>query len=272
MNTKVLEKLKKNIVVDQLHRPILLPQVPNRIICLVPSITELLYNLGLGDRVIGITKFCVHPNEWFTTKTRIGGTKTVNLKKIKELNPDLIIANKEENVQAQVEALAKDFPVYISAIENLEQALEMIMHIGKLTNTIKKATTIINKIEQNFKTLPVLATKEKVAYLIWRNPYITIGKDTFIQDMLTRMSLKNAFTKEKRYPTITIEYLQKKNPNYIFLSSEPYPFKEKHIAELQVQLPKAKILLVDGELFSWYGSRLLKSVTYFKKLTKLLKS
>jgi ABC-type Fe3+-hydroxamate transport system substrate-binding protein len=268
MNTKVLQKLREHLVFDQLKRPLLIGPPPQRIICLVPSITELLYDLGLGDRVIGITKFCTHPKEWHSTKTKIGGTKTLNIKKIKELRPDLIIANKEENVKEQIEELTNQFRVYISDISNLQQALEMMMHIGQLTDTVSNTIKIINPIERQFNKLAKEAkkSKPKLAYLIWREPYMTIGKDTFIQDMLTRMGVQNVFAKEKRYPVITIEMLKKKNSAYLFLSSEPYPFKQKHITELEEQLPKTKIILVDGALFSWYGSRLLKAVPYFRKL------
>jgi ABC-type Fe3+-hydroxamate transport system substrate-binding protein len=268
MNTKVLLQLAQNIVKDQIGNTLLVTHPPQRIICLVPSITELLFHLGLGNRVVGITKFCIHPTAWFTTKERIGGTKNVNLKKVMALQPDLIIANKEENVKEQIDALAKTIPVYTSDINNLETALQMIAAIGKLTHTVKKAASIVTKIEKNFAGLSKLPTPKKVIYLIWRNPYITIGGDTFIHDMLHKMGLGNCYAKEKRYPTITTDALKKKKPEWVFLSSEPYPFKEKHIAELQELLPTATIILVDGELFSWYGSKLIKSPQYFKKLMK----
>jgi ABC-type Fe3+-hydroxamate transport system substrate-binding protein len=268
MNTKVLLQLAQNIVKDQIGKTLLLTQPPQRIVSLVPSITELLFHLGLGDRVVGITKFCIHPAAWFGTKERIGGTKNVNLEKVLALKPDLIIANKEENVKEQVEALAETIPVYTSDINNLEAALQMIAAIGKLTHKAKQAQSIIDKIEKKFDSLTKLPISKKVIYLIWRNPYITIGGDTFIHDMFSKIGLVNCYEKEKRYPTITTDALKKKQPDLIFLSSEPYPFKEKHIAELQRLLPTVKIILVDGELFSWYGSKLITSPQYFKKLVK----
>lgn len=238
-----------------------------RIISLVPSQTELLYDLGLEDEVVGITKFCIHPNKWFQSKDRVGGTKTVDIEKVKQLNPDLIIANKEENQQEQIEELQKYFNVYVSDISTLEESYEMILKVGELTNRNKESKVILSKIKYGFSSLlsKSLQTK-RVAYFIWNNPYMSVGSDTFISDMLSICGLENVFHTEKRYPEISIEKLKKVNPEVVLLSSEPYPFNQKHKDILQLELPKAKIILVDGEMFSWYGSRLIQSSEYFKKL------
>ncbi len=240
-----------------------------KIISTVPSQTELLYDLGLGDEVIGITKFCVHPEEWFRNKTRIGGTKNLNIKKITDLDPDLIIANKEENVKEQIDELQKHFRVYVSDIKNLDDALKMIHEVGELVNRKKEAENMIEGIKRNFEEFKVQGSRFKattVLYLIWRNPFMTVGMDTFIHDMVTGCGLKNIFSELKRYPEITPEQITIAKPDFIFLSSEPYPFKEKHVDELKTISPSSKIVLVNGEYFSWYGSRLLKAVGYFKKL------
>jgi ABC-type Fe3+-hydroxamate transport system substrate-binding protein len=256
---------------DQLGRTIELLQTPKRIISLVPSQTELLFDLGLDEEVIGITKFCVHPEQWFQTKTRVGGTKQLHLDKIKDLKPDLIIANKEENVREQIEALSKEFPVWISDVNNLNDALEMIKSIGEITNKISRAKEIVNQIKTGFvqiqTTIPIaIGNKLQTCYLIWKDPYMTIGGDTFINDMLQCAGFQNIFEDQKRYPEISIEQLPIANCQLVFLSSEPYPFKQKHIDELQPLLPNTKIILVDGEMFSWYGSRLLKAPSYFQQL------
>ncbi|MEO5572829.1 MAG: helical backbone metal receptor [Bacteroidia bacterium] len=253
-----------------------------RIISTVPSQTELLFDLGLREEVIGITKFCVHPNEWFRTKTRIGGTKNLNIKKIIALQPDLIIANKEENVKEQISALQKQFKVYVSDVKNLADALKMISETGELVNKKKEAKKIISGIKKQFKkpSNPQRGNmKTKVpfgdsgtVYLIWRNPYMTIGNDTFIHDMITRCGFKNVFGDLKRYPEITPEQIAASKPDFIFLSSEPYPFKQKHIEELKTISPTSKIILVNGEYFSWYGSRLLKAAQYFRQLMEELKN
>ena len=253
------------LVIDQIGYQFELKSPPQRIISLVPSQTELLYDLGLEDEVVGITKFCIHPKEWFETKNRVGGTKTINFEKIAALKPDLIIANKEENNQEEIEALQKSYPVYTTDIYNLEDSLLMMISIGEITNTSAKAKQIVNQINNNFEELKPLKTPKSVLYFIWRNPYMTIGEDTFISDMLTRCGFK-PIEIGNRYPEIAEEQIKKLKPNFIFLSSEPYPFKEKHIKELSILCPNSKITLVDGEMFSWYGSRLIKAKDYFVDL------
>lgn len=248
-----------------LSSPAQLKYQPKRIVSLVPSQTELLYDLGLEETVVGITKFCVHPREWKRIKAIIGGTKNIHPGKIKALQPDLIIANKEENVKEQVEALSIDHNVYVTDISTLEDSLKMISDIGLLTYTPGKAGIIINTIKEGFNSIIPLKNK-RAAYFIWRNPYMTIGGDTFINDMLARCGFENVYVSQTRYPAVDINELKEKQCDLLFLSSEPYPFKQKHIDELQELLPGTKILLVDGEMFSWYGSRLLQAPRYFKQL------
>jgi ABC-type Fe3+-hydroxamate transport system substrate-binding protein len=239
---------------------------PSCIISLVPSQTELLYHLGLDKEVKGITKFCVHPAEWTKTKLIVGGTKNINPGVIKKLCPDLIIANKEENEKNQVEELAKDYTIWLTDIINLQDALQMIKEIGKLTGTIANANELVNKIEISFNQLVVPVRKIRTCYLIWHKPYMTVGGDTFINDMLTKCGFENIYANQTRYPVIEIEELKTYNCELLVLSSEPYPFNQKHINELQQQLPNTKIILADGEMFSWYGSRLLEAGNYFAKL------
>ena len=245
-------------------------ECPQKIISLVPSQTELLSCFGLDKEVIGITKFCVHPHKWFTTKTRVGGTKNVNIDLIKKLKPNLVIANKEENVKAQIEELANDLNVWVTDVNTLEDALLMINDIGELTYKHQKASTLITRIKTNFSQLQTKNYKPKTCYLIWQKPYMTIGGDTFINDMMKHCGLQNIFENKNRYPQISLNELNIANCQLVLLSSEPYPFQQKHLYELQKMLPGKKIILADGEMFSWYGSRLLKSPEYFKNLVKLL--
>jgi len=244
------------------------PTVPKRIISLVPSQTELLYDLGLGERVVGITKFCIHPESWFKTKHRVGGTKQVDMEKIRALKPDLIIGNKEENQKKDMEALAKEFPVWISDVRDLPGALDLIERIGEITDSSSKAEIMATQIEERFRALVPLEPTRTVAYFIWREPYMVAGHGTFVNDMLARCGLVNVFdASDARYPQITDQELEEAGPEVILLSSEPYPFKEKHLQELREICPEAVIHLVDGELFSWYGSRLLKAPEYFSGLS-----
>jgi ABC-type Fe3+-hydroxamate transport system substrate-binding protein len=248
---------------------------PVRIVSLVPSITALLHALGLETETIGITKFCVHPDHWFRNKIRVGGTKNVDIHKVASLNPDFIIANKEENIKEQIEALAADYPVLLTDVNNLEEALAIIATIGKLTNKSAPATTIINSIEHGFaelannnKSAPVL----KTAYLIWKDPYMTVGGDTFINSMMGHAGFSNVFAQETRYPELSIDEIRQSKCDVLLLSSEPYPFKQKHLDELKNQLPGTKVCLVNGEMFSWYGSLLMEAPHYFKELMTAIKA
>ncbi len=260
---------------DQMHRKVSVSFPPQRIISVVPSQTELLHYLGLDDRVVGITKFCVHPKEWFRNKKRIGGTKALNIEAISALNPDLIIGNKEENVKAQINQLATQYPVWMSDIKTLDDALDMILSIGDLTNTSEKATQLVTTIQANFEQLAIAIknkTKPKVAYFIWREPYMIAANDTFIHEMLTKAGFENVLAHKSRYPQIDFtSEMSQLQPDAILLSSEPYPFKEVHYKEFQNVYPNAVIKLVDGELFSWYGSRLLYASIYFQQLNDALR-
>jgi ABC-type Fe3+-hydroxamate transport system substrate-binding protein len=261
------------IIKDQLDRSINLTNIPQRIISLVPSQTEYLHDLGLENEVVGITKFCVHPNNWFRNKTRIGGTKQYHFDRIAELKPDLIIANKEENDKTQIEALAKIYPVWLSDIYTFEDAINMMQSIGNLVNRTEKATEIIHNIinkKQQFETKrdQLLNNRSplKAAYFIWRKPYMIAANDTYINEMLKIFGVQNAFQHLNRYPEVQLEQLKNLEIDILFLSSEPYPFKEKHFEEFQAILPNTKIIIVDGEMFSWYGTRMLKTFDYFEKL------
>jgi ABC-type Fe3+-hydroxamate transport system substrate-binding protein len=254
---------------DQLNRTVSVPDVPRRIVSLVPSQTELLHYLGLEDQVVGITKFCVHPNQWYRGKVRIGGTKDPRIEKIQALNPDLIIGNKEENRKEDIEALEKAYPVWMSDVQSLEDALEMIEHIGALTNRQAQAEALRNQLQQVFQTFREnnkVNTPKRAAYFIWQKPYMVAGGGTFINDMLRRAGFYNIFGDFNRYPEISLDDLAANQPEVVLLSSEPFPFQEKHFAPFQEACPTAKIQIVDGELFSWYGSRLLHSIEYFKAL------
>ena len=252
---------------DQMQRPFGLNQAPLRIVSLVPSQTELLYDLGLEDEVVGQTLFCIHPAHQHQTKPRVGGTKNLNLDKIRSLKPDLIIGNKEENEQSQIEALMQEFPVWMSDIQNLEDALNMILQLGQLVNKESAAIAIHTQIKTSFDALVQTEKRGTCVYLIWREPYLAAGNSTFINDMLQRCGYQNVCSQlPGRYPEISAQWLKEQNPQNVLLSSEPYPFKEKHIQELAEICQNAQIQLVDGEMFSWYGSRLLESAKYFNSL------
>lgn len=246
--------------------------MPKKIISLVPSQTELLFDLGLENEIVGLTKFCIYPKEKVKSKTVIGGTKKFRFDVINQLHPDLIIGNKEENYKEGIEELSKNYKVWISDIYTFDDALDMVSTIGQLTNKEQKSKEIINSIQEGFKEIKPLQKTLKVAYLIWQNPYMAVGQNTFIHNILEKLGLENVFAGLERYPEVSLEIIKTAKPNFILLSSEPYPFKEKHLNTLQKELPQSRILLVDGEAFSWYGTRLIYSITYFKEFLTLIAS
>ncbi|QJX47651.1 ABC transporter substrate-binding protein [Hymenobacter taeanensis] len=253
-------------VTDQMGRRVAVPFPPRRIVSLVPSQTELLFDLGLGERVIGVTKFCIHPAHARKTATVIGGTKNFHLEKIEELQPDLIIGNKEENYQEGIEQLATKYPVWMSDISTLAESLDMIRRVGLLTGRKEKSDAFVSEIQASMAALPPAVELKTAAYFIWRKPYMVAAAGTFIDDLLVWAGFQNAFSHLSRYPEISAEQLQAAAPQQILLSSEPYPFSEKHIAEFNQLCPAATIRIVDGELFSWYGSRLRHTAAYFQTL------
>ena len=257
---------------DQLNRTLSFSSYPKRIISLVPSQTELLFHLGLDKKVVGVTKFCIYPTDWKTRKTIVGGTKNIKIDLIKELNPDLIIANKEENDEDSLRKLMPIFPVWISDIKRLEDAFQMILSVGRITNSESTSFTWTEKIKKQFKILSLLPKQPRsVAYLIWHNPLMSVNQDTFIHSLLELNQWDNCFKdKLNRYPEITEEELVDFNPEMVFLSSEPFPFKDKHIDRFKQLLPDSRVVLVNGEYFSWYGSRLVDSPAYFSSLHKFL--
>ena len=272
-------------ITDQCDRTISLTEEPLRIVSLVPSQTELLFDLGLEEKIVGKTRFCIHPVDAIKNVQVVGGTKKVVIDRIIDLDPDLIICNREENTLEIVEACERIAPTYCSHIETLDHALCMISDMGKLTNTIHKAANIITRITEDFKHLNTTTTAIHALYLIWKKPYMTVGSDTFIHDMMQRAGFENVLKEQLRYPQLEISDIIALNPDVIFFSSEPYSFQSEDLQEIRnafdqikehddglstasakAKKPHPLCITVDGEMFSWYGSRLLKSVAYFQQL------
>lgn len=238
---------------------------PRRIVSLVPSQTELLFDLGLDEEIVGITKFCIHPKEKCRTKTKIGGTKKFRFAAIDALAPDLIIGNKEENYKEGIETLKMSYPVWMSDIYGLQDAYDMIKGIGALVRKKEEALDIVSDIEKNFAALSPKMNK-RALYLIWQDPFMGVGSDAFIHEMMQKCGLENVLADKTRYPALTAQDIEAMQPELILLSSEPYPFKEKHQKAFQEMFPFAKTILVDGEMFSWYGSRLRYAPAYFESI------
>jgi ABC-type Fe3+-hydroxamate transport system substrate-binding protein len=250
---------------DHLQRQISVPAKPQRIVSLCPSLTETLYALGLGAQVVGRTRFCIHPAQQVHKATRVGGTKQIDYARLDALTPDLIIAEKEENTPDMVEHLGQRYPVYVFDIETVAQATAMIGELGQLTGASLMATPLQQAIKTAWHLLPQIPPPARVAYLIWQDPLMVAGHDTYLQSVLTQLGFDNVFLgREERYPPITLDELRAAEPDWVLLSSEPYPFAASHREAFAAELPGARVELVDGEMFSWYGARMLEAVPWFR--------
>lgn len=259
---------------------------PARVVSLVPSITELLFDLGLTeDEVVGRTRFCIHPEGRVKSVPSVGGTKDFKIQRIVMHDPDIILANVDENRQDDIELLESVFPkgrVFVTHPNTFDDAIQMVRDIGALFNAEERANTLADEMCTLRRSLagrdPV-----RVLYMIWMKPFMTAAPGTFIHDMLKQAGKVNAIDEawiagksfdsegKARYPELTPEEIVALKPEQILLSSEPYPFKEKHKRFLHRQLSKVDkeftetldIKLVDGEHYSWYGSRMLQALRAF---------
>ncbi|MEL6671631.1 MAG: helical backbone metal receptor [Bacteroidota bacterium] len=254
---------------DQMGRLVSIPAFPQRIISLCPSLTESLFDLGMGDRVVGRTRFCIHPASQVRPVVRVGGTKDIVYDRVDALKPDLILAEKEENTPEMVERLASQYPVWVADVVDLPSAYQMIDSLGRIGGVKDSAELCVTQIKQGFDALTASFPPLSVLYFIWRNPWMVVGEGTYIHDVLTHLGLRNLGADlSGRYPHISEAEIQEMKPDLIWLSSEPYPFKSEHLAELGTFTPQ--IQLVDGEKFSWYGTHMQKAIPYFHKVRQEL--
>jgi iron complex transport system substrate-binding protein len=264
------------IIKDQLGREINLKITPKRIVSLVPSQTELLCDLALENELVGITKFCVHPYHLKSTKTIVGGTKKVDFEKIKALNPDFILCNKEENSYAFLPELEKIAPTYFSDVNTIQNSVDLILRLGSIFNRRTEADNLAHKIEfklNDFNQFIKDKPTRKVAYFIWAKPWMVAGNNTYINEMLQLNKFENIYDTMSRYPKIEINKIRHEgDPDVIILSSEPFSFKDEHALEIGTYTNRSITVFGDGEMFSWFGSRILLAFDYFKKLHKKLES
>lgn len=264
--------------IDQLGRVVTIENFPKRIISLVPSFTELLFDFGLIEEIIGVTQYCIEPKEKVASITKIGGTKKLQIDLIKRLSPDLIVASKEENDKDQILQLESLFPIWIADIINFDSSIAAIKSLSEITNKVQKGEKIV---EGSFNVKSIIGKEfcnsmlfnKKVLYFIWRKPYMVVGRDTYINSILEILGFRNCVlelnlsngpsNKSLRYQTISEGELKTMTPDFVFLSTEPYPFHEKHFPEFMDMFPNSQIIKVRGDIFSWYGSRFYKSLDYF---------
>jgi len=265
-----------SIIKDQIGREIVLKSVPKRIVSLVPSQTELLCDLALEKELIGITKFCVHPLHLKTTKNIVGGTKKVDFDKIRKLKPDFILCNKEENSYDFLPELEAIAPTYFSDVNTIQDSIDLILSLGAIFNRRTEADNFAHKIEfklNDFKQFIKNKPTRKTAYFIWAKPWMVVGNDTYINEILKLNKFENIYANMSRYPKIEIDRIRHEgDPDLVILSSEPFPFKDEHAMELSTYTNRSITLFGDGEMFSWPGSRMLLAFDYFKELHKKLES
>lgn len=243
---------------------------PRRIVSLVPSLTETLCALGLADALVGITVYCVEPRDVVVGKTRIGGEKNPDLEKIRALEPDLVVANIEENLREHVETLRSwSIPVWVTYPRTVAEGIRLIEELGAVTGTEARAAALVGEIEPLYARVAGAAARRPavgVFYAIWRGPYMTINRDTYIHDVLRVCGARNVFAdRPERYPTLTLDEMAAERPAVILLPDEPFRFRRAHLADFAgyTEVPAVRdgrIHLVDGKPFSWHGPRIAEAL------------
>ncbi|MBX7242619.1 MAG: helical backbone metal receptor [Bacteroidia bacterium] len=255
------------ILADDLLRKVGIPFHPKRVISLCPSVTETLYDIGAGNKIVGRTRFCIHPEPEIKTIEVVGGTKKIHFDRVAALQPDLIIAVKEENTPEMVGILEKSYPVFVLDIKTVEDGIRMIGNLGKLTGDERTAGENLEVAGKTWNQLKDILLPASVLYVIWQEPYMVAGRDTYIDSIIEGLGWKNAASRlSGRYPELSPDLITELDPDKILLSSEPFPFREKHIEQFRQLFPRAEVRIVDGEAFSWYGTHLCKSAAYFRSL------
>lgn len=245
----------------------------SRIVSLVPSQTELLSDLGVENNIVGLTAYCVKPKNLLESKAVIGGTKDLDIERIRSLRPTLIIANKEENTKGHIESLKEICPVYVSDIKDIEDSINLINKLGILLYKEVQANVIVSKINAQFLDLKAIPNSNfKSAFAIWNAPLMFASTDTFINSMMLLAGLKNMVSfKEDRYPALDQREILDLELDFLLLSSEPYSFNSKELHEIGESFYSIKLLkIIDTEAFSWYGSRLVESLKFLCLLKKEL--
>lgn len=250
------------------HRP---AGASPRIVCLVPSITELLCDLGLIAELVGRTGFCVHPREVLRTIPKVGGTKDVDLDKVKALKATHVIVNVDENRKETVEELGQFVPqIVVTHPLAPQDNLALYRLLGGLFAREAAAERLCDAYTQVDSQIvkPAHRPLRRVLYLIWREPWMTVSHQTYIAQTLARFNWQTVPAHaELRYPEIALEdYVDQ--VDHVLLSSEPFPFKAHHIAEVQARFPDAEVRLIDGEMTSWYGSRAIAGLRYLDAFTQ----
>ena len=249
--------------------------VPKKIVSLCPSITETLIDLGLTDALAGITRFCIHPESVVRDLTKVGGTKDPDLEQIRHLDPDLIFMNAEENRKEDYDALAQTFELDVSEPRSVQEIPALLRHFGQRTNRADRAEKRAQELEAELIALQAEQDKNQTqfsySYLIWRKPWMVVGQDTYVSKLFADAGGINVFADDpQRYPSIELSALAEKNPDFIFLADEPFPFQGSHVPEIQAICPNAKVRVISGDDCCWHGVRSIRGVQTMRKLVEEL--
>ena len=244
-------------------------ETPGRIVSLVPSTTETLYYLGCGDRMVGVTRFCVRPGE-AGRLAKVGGTKDPSIERILALEPDIVIGNIEENSEKVLKEMEEHgLNVYAAFPRDVDEALHDLIRMGKAVGRQLEAELLCAQIQT--ARAAVQSKSFRYAYLIWRNPWMAAGGACFISAMLSEAGGTNIFAgEEAAYPEIDVARLSQ--ADVVLLASEPFPFRERHKLELAMAagIPVSRLRLIDGEMCSWHGARMADAFPYLSRLTREL--
>lgn len=267
---------------DEVSRTVSFAQTPRRIVCLVPSITETLFALGVGERVVGVTEYCTHPPDAVARVTKVGGTKDPQIETIVRLAPDIVIVNDEENRQEDFTALTeRGLAVYVTAPRTVAGGIAMIERLGPVLGCQTASDAMVGRLRSLYEQVlraSAAGPRLRVFCPIWRKPWMTFNADTYADDMLWSCGAENVVrAKADRYFSTTLEEIAVYEPEAVVLPSEPYPFTNKHFVHLKelADTPAGRgghFYCIDGMALCWYGPRIADGLTELSRLFAYVRS
>lgn len=269
-------------LVDALGRSLTVRQRPERIVSLVPSLTEALFAFGLEQEIVGVTRFCVEPRRGVAGKTKVGGTKALDVAKIEALEPDLVIASAEENSPGDVTQLFDHgCPVFVTMVTSVQSAIDLLRQLATITGTTAAARPIIQGAKKALTFVQATGAggeRVRVFCPVWRNPYMTCSRGTYMDDVVTVCGGRNVFDERReRYPRVELAEMAALDPQVILLPSEPYRFTKRHKADFRAfadvtAVKNGHIFLIDGRMLTWYGPRIAQSLSEVKRLLDIARA
>ena len=264
--------------VDALERTLEVKSPPRRIVSLVPSLTEALFSLGRGKTVVGVTNFCVEPREATGAVPKVGGTKTLNVPRVLELKPDLVVASAEENRKEDIEALVRSgLSVFVTLPTTVAEAIDLLEQLAQMTGAGRTGGRLVAEARKALaETLAANEGRQPVRTFcpIWRNPWMTVGPGAYMHDFITVCGAANVFEwRHERYPRVALAEVAERDPEVILLPDEPYRFSERHLPEIRAltevrAVREARIYLLEGKHLCWYGPRIAGSLRFVSGLLR----